>query len=210
MCLLPDEQAGVRRDARVGPLERRGSPLRRGVHRDLRCRSCFKHLSREHVQVVEVSTPDRTVRRSRGKDDAAMARKAARSEVWCATLKARDGMAESLQVLTRAKVSALKARRAAIEQIRSLIVSAPQRCARPVVHDDNRPPRPQVTLHQDRARPASATLRSPVASPSSHSPVATRISTRWASSMQPSGPSSRRWHRSCSRRSVSARRALSS
>ena len=29
------------------------------------------------------------------------------------------------------------------------------------MHDDNRPPRPQVTLHQGRARPASATPRSP-------------------------------------------------
>ena len=29
------------------------------------------------------------------------------------------------------------------------------------MHDDSRPPRPQVTLHQGRARPASATLRSP-------------------------------------------------
>ncbi|QUC02338.1 hypothetical protein [Atopobium sp. oral taxon 416] len=29
------------------------------------------------------------------------------------------------------------------------------------MRDDNRPPRPQVTLHQGRARPASATLRSP-------------------------------------------------
>ena len=53
-----------------------------------------------------------------------MVHKAARSEVWCATLKARDGMVESLQVLTRARASALKARKTAIEQIRSLIVSA--------------------------------------------------------------------------------------
>jgi len=29
------------------------------------------------------------------------------------------------------------------------------------VRDDNRPPRPQITLRQGRARPASATLRSP-------------------------------------------------
>ena len=29
------------------------------------------------------------------------------------------------------------------------------------MRDDSRPPRPQVTLHQGRARPASATLRSP-------------------------------------------------
>jgi len=115
----------VRRDARVGPLERRGGLLRRGVHRDLRCRSCFKHLSREHVQVVEVSASDCFVRRSRGKDDAAMAHKDARSEVWCATLKGRDDMVESLRVLTRARASALKAHKAAIEQIRSLIVSAP-------------------------------------------------------------------------------------
>ena len=53
-----------------------------------------------------------------------MVHRAARSEARYVTLKARDGMAESLQVLTRAKVSALKARKAAIEQIRSLIVSA--------------------------------------------------------------------------------------
>ena len=107
---------------------RRGSPLWHGVHGDLRCRSCFKHLSREHVQVVELSTSDRSVRRSRGKDDlvdAAMARKAARSGVWYVTLRGRDGMVESLRVLTRAKASALKAHKAAIEQIRSLIVSAP-------------------------------------------------------------------------------------
>jgi len=103
---------------------RRGGPLRHGVHRDLRCRSCFKHLSREHVRVVEMSTPDRTVGGSRGKDDAAMAHKGARSGVRCATLRGRDDMVESLRVLTRAKASALKARKAAIEQIRSLIVSA--------------------------------------------------------------------------------------
>ena len=85
--------------------------------------------SREHVQVVEVSASDCFVRRSRGKDDAAMAHKDARSEVWCATLKGRDDMVESLRVLTRARASALKARKAAIEQIRSLIVSAPTPCA---------------------------------------------------------------------------------
>jgi len=78
--------------------------------------------------------------------------------VWYVTLKGRGRMVESLRVLTRAKASALKARKAAIEQIRSLIVSAPQRCARPVVHDDNRPPRPQVTLRQGRARPARETM----------------------------------------------------
>ena len=58
-----------------------------------------------------------------------MVHRAARSGVWCATLKARDGMVESLRVLTRARASALKARKAAIEQIRSLIVSAPTPCA---------------------------------------------------------------------------------
>jgi hypothetical protein len=36
---------------------RRGGPLQRGVHGDLRCRSYFKHLSREHVQVVELKHP---------------------------------------------------------------------------------------------------------------------------------------------------------
>ena len=54
-----------------------------------------------------------------------MAHKAARSGVRYVTLKGRDGMVESLRVPTRAKASALKARKAAIKQIRSLIVSAP-------------------------------------------------------------------------------------
>ena len=38
-------------------LRRRGGPLQREVHGDLRCRSYFKHLSREHVQVVELKRP---------------------------------------------------------------------------------------------------------------------------------------------------------
>ena len=54
-----------------------------------------------------------------------MAHKGARSGTRCVTVKARDDMVESLQVLTRARASALKARKAVIEQIRSLIVSAP-------------------------------------------------------------------------------------
>jgi transposase len=54
-----------------------------------------------------------------------MAHKGARSRTRYATVKGRDGMVESLWVLTRARASALKARKAAIEQIRSLIVSAP-------------------------------------------------------------------------------------
>jgi transposase len=53
-----------------------------------------------------------------------MAHKAARSRARYVTVKGRDGMVESLQVLTRARASALKARKAVIEQIRSLIVSA--------------------------------------------------------------------------------------
>ena len=69
---------------------RRGGPLRRGVHGDLRCRSCFKHLSREHVQVVEMSTPDRTVGGSRGKDDAAMAHKAAIEQIRSLIVSAPD------------------------------------------------------------------------------------------------------------------------
>ena len=45
--------------------------------------------------------------------------------MWCVTVKAKDRMVESLWVLTRARASALKAHKAVIEQIRSLIVSAP-------------------------------------------------------------------------------------
>ena len=72
-----------------------------------------------------MSTPDRFVRRRRDKDDAAMAHKGASSRARYVTVKGRDDMVESLRVLTRARASALKAHKAAIEQICSLIVSAP-------------------------------------------------------------------------------------
>ena len=71
---------------------RRGSPLRRGVHRDLRCRSCFKHLSREHVQVVELKHPRPLRRGSRCKDDAAMARKAAIEQIRSLIVSAPDAV----------------------------------------------------------------------------------------------------------------------
>ena len=69
---------------------RRGGPLRRGVHGDLRCRSYFKHLSREHVQVVELKHPRPLRRGSRCKDDAAMAHKAAIEQIRSLIVSAPD------------------------------------------------------------------------------------------------------------------------
>ena len=169
-CLLPDEQAGVRRDARVGPLEAARWPASAWSARGSTVPELLRYLSREHVQVVELKRPRLHGRAQQGQGRPWWRHDGAQGRDRADPLPDRLG---------------------------------PRRRVRPVMRDDNRPPRPQVTLHQGRARPASATLCSPVASPSRRSPVATRTSTiRWASSMQPSGPSSRR--------SASARGALSS
>lgn len=85
-------------------------------------------LSRERAGVVEVTAPERSVRRGRGRDDlagAAMAAEAARTGARRAAPRGRGGMAGSLRVLTRARASAARARRAAVEQIRPPPVPAP-------------------------------------------------------------------------------------
>lgn len=81
------------------------------------------------MHVVEVNRPDRHHRRLKGKTDSLDAYRAAQSVIAgrsTATPKAKDGPVECLRVLRASRASAMKSRSAAINQIKGLLVSAPQ------------------------------------------------------------------------------------
>ncbi|MGA8790397.1 MAG: IS110 family transposase [Paenarthrobacter sp.] len=86
-------------------------------------------LAKEELKVFEVNRPNRQQRRIRGKSDSLDAYQAAQSvlaERGISTPKTKDGPVECLRVLRTARTSAMKARTIAINQIRSLLVSAPE------------------------------------------------------------------------------------
>ena len=86
-------------------------------------------LAKEKLSVFEVNRPNRQNRRIRGKSDPLDAYQAAQSvlaERGISTPKTKDGPVECLRVLRTARTSAMKARTIAINQIRSLLVSAPE------------------------------------------------------------------------------------
>lgn len=88
-----------------------------------------RHLAKNGFTVLEVTSPDRTVRRRRGEDDsidAGMAAEAALSGVRTVAPKSRDGMVEALGMLRKARSTAVAARRAALQMTRAHIVSAPE------------------------------------------------------------------------------------
>jgi transposase len=85
-------------------------------------------LREHHVQVVEVDRPDRRARRRKGKSDpldAVAAARAALSGEADGTPKSRSGPVEAIRVLRVARRGAVKARTAAVNQLRGLLVSAP-------------------------------------------------------------------------------------
>jgi len=87
-----------------------------------------RFLSGEAVAVVEVTRPSRRARRHLGKSDTIDAETAARMVLAgeaTATPKRGDGIVEAIRVLQIARRSAIKARTQAGQQIRSLIVTAP-------------------------------------------------------------------------------------
>ena len=80
------------------------------------------------VKVVEVDRPDRRTRRQRGKSDPIDAEAAARAVLAgtaTAAPKRRDGIVEAIRVLRTARRGASKARTAAINQLKALVVTAP-------------------------------------------------------------------------------------
>lgn len=87
-----------------------------------------RHLHAERIAVVEIDRPNRAKRRQQGKSDtldAVAAARAAHSGDATGQAKTRDGNVEAIRVLRVARVSALKARTQALNQLRSLISTAP-------------------------------------------------------------------------------------
>ena len=78
--------------------------------------------------VVEVNRPDRSIRHRKGKTDttdAEMAARAVLAGVADTTPKSGEGEVEMIRILKTAKDSAIKARTQAINQMKSLVITAP-------------------------------------------------------------------------------------
>jgi transposase len=87
-----------------------------------------RHLHAEGVSVVEVDRPNRQRRRRRGKSDpqdAITAARAAQSGDAKGEAKTRDGNVEAMRVLRVGRSSARKSRTQALNQMRSIISTAP-------------------------------------------------------------------------------------
>ncbi|MEU3620177.1 transposase [Streptomyces sp. NPDC006872] len=85
-------------------------------------------LTAAGLTVFDVNRPDRRMRRQHGESDpidAYAAAQAAASGRASITPKTHDGAAESLRVLHNARASAVKSRTQAINQIRSVMTTAP-------------------------------------------------------------------------------------
>ncbi len=88
----------------------------------------LRYLQQAGVTVLEVTTPDKSDRRKRGKNDTLDAQNAAYAAFAGArtvTPKSRDGMIESLRVLKICRKTAVAARRVALQLIHSTVVCAP-------------------------------------------------------------------------------------
>lgn len=88
----------------------------------------LRYLQSAGVEVLEVTAPDKSDRRKRGKDDDLDAQNAAHAAFAgkrTVTPKSRDGMVESLRVLKVCRKTAVAARKVALQLIQSTIVCAP-------------------------------------------------------------------------------------
>ena len=87
-------------------------------------------ILRDHeIEVLEVNRPDRAARRSHGKSDSTDAENAARAVLSgsaTAIPKEQSGAAQAMRVVLVARRSAVKAKTQAINQLRALLVNAPQ------------------------------------------------------------------------------------
>ncbi len=87
-----------------------------------------RQLALAGITVLEVTGPDASARRGRGKDDTLDAIAAARAALEgqrISVAKTRDGRIEALRVLRTTRQTAVKARRAALQQLSNTIVAAP-------------------------------------------------------------------------------------
>ena len=101
-----------------------------------------RHLALAGVPVLEVTGPEPAGRRSKGKDDeldAVAAARAALSGQRVQVAKDRSGAVEALRVLRTTRSSAVKCRRAALQQLRNTVLAA---------QDEGREPLRYVTRMQ--------------------------------------------------------------
>lgn len=87
-----------------------------------------RFLSGQGVLVLEINRPDRSMRRFRGKSDPTDAESAARTVLSgndCAVPKSQSGAAEAMRIVSVARRSTVKARTQTINQLRGLLISAP-------------------------------------------------------------------------------------
>ena len=85
----------------------------------------LRFLQRSGIEVLEVIAPDTQDRRRRGKNDDFDAQSAALAGTRTVTPHSRDGMVESLRVLSACRKTAVAARRIALQMIHNTIVCAP-------------------------------------------------------------------------------------
>jgi len=119
------------------------------------------YLLDQQVRVVEVDRPDRRTRRQRGRSDPIDAEAAARAVLAgtaTAAPKRRDGIVESIRALRTARSGAVKARTAAINQLKGLLVTAPASLREAL---DGRSP-PALVAACARLRPDQTALADPV------------------------------------------------
>lgn len=89
----------------------------------------LRYFQRVGITTLEVTAPDKTVRRKRGKNDTIDAENAAHAAyagIRTVTPKTRDGMVESLRVLKVCRKTAIAARRVALQLIQTQVISAPE------------------------------------------------------------------------------------
>lgn len=88
-----------------------------------------RHLRAAGIEVMEVDRPDRKARRAKGKSDPLDAYSAARAALAgraSGAPEARDGRAEAIRALRVARSSAVKARSQTTNQLKALLVTAPE------------------------------------------------------------------------------------
>ena len=123
-----------------------------------------RHLTHAGVQVIEVDRPNRQRRRRRGKSDPTDAEAAARAVLAgeaTAIPKTRGGIVEAIRVLRVARSGAIKARTQAANQLRDLLVTAPEELRAQLYPLPTTQRVDQLTTQQPRAGadPAAATHR---------------------------------------------------
>ena len=131
---FPTTPAGYTR--LIGWLQQHGSVHAVGVEQTGSYGAAItRWLTARQLPVVEVTVPDQAARRSHGKDDtldAIAAAEAAWSGRRVQPAKHRDGVVEALRSLRVARTSAVRMRRQALQQLHSLVVSAPDDIREPL------------------------------------------------------------------------------